>query len=263
MKLKVALIQMDIAFGDPTANFSYVENKFQQIAENGKPDVIVLPELWTTGYDLTRLDEIADNNGEKSLSFISDLAKKYNMNVVAGSIAKETNAGVTNTMLVVDRNGELQKEYSKAHLFRLMNEEKYLLEGNSDGMFTLDNQLCAGVICYDIRFPEWIRTHMLDNTKVLFVVAEWPKPRIDHWRALLISRAIENQCYVVACNRVGTDPNNEFGGNSMIIGPWGQIIAEGKDEETIVYGEVDLEEVEKVRKTIPIFSDRRTDLYRL
>ncbi|MFA9557119.1 carbon-nitrogen family hydrolase [Evansella sp. AB-rgal1] len=263
MKLKISLIQMDISFGNPTKNFSYVEQKFQQAVEAGKPDVIVLPELWSTGYDLTRLDEIADKNGEKSLAFISSLAKKYSVNVVAGSIAKESMDGVTNTMFVVNRNGELQKEYSKAHLFRLMNEEKFLLEGNSDGMFTLDNQLCAGVICYDIRFPEWIRTHMLDNTKVLFVVAEWPKPRIDHWRALLISRAIENQCYVVGCNRVGSDPNNEFGGNSIIIGPWGQIIAEAANEETIVHGDVDLEEVDEVRKTIPIFTDRRTDLYRL
>lgn len=261
--MKLAIVQMDIAFGKPEANFQLVQQRFKEAAAT-KPDVIILPELWSTGYDLTRLDEIADPNAEKTMTFISQLAKEYQVNVVAGSIAKVTSEGVTNTMLVINRQGQFIKEYSKAHLFRLMSEEKYLIEGNADGLFQLDDEKCAGVICYDIRFPEWIRTHMLDGAKVLFVVAEWPKPRIDHWRALLISRAIENQCYVVACNRVGADPNNEFGGNSIIIGPWGQIIAEAnQEEESLLTGEIDFVEVDKVRKAIPIFSDRRTDLYKI
>ncbi|WP_280771234.1 carbon-nitrogen family hydrolase [Salipaludibacillus daqingensis] len=263
MRLNVALVQMDIAFGEPKTNFEFVEEKIHEAASEGETDVIVLPELWSTGYDLASFDEIADVEAEKSISFLSELAKKYHVNLVAGSVAKKSAAGLTNTMLVIDRNGKLEKQYSKAHLFRLMNEEKYLVQGNDDGLFQLDHNKCAGVICYDIRFPEWIRTHMLDNTKVLFVVAEWPKPRIDHWRALLISRAIENQCYVVACNRIGSDPNNEFGGHSIIVSPWGEVIAEAGNEATTLYGEIDVDEVDKVRKTIPIFTDRRVDLYKL
>ncbi|WP_416148028.1 carbon-nitrogen family hydrolase [Salipaludibacillus sp. HK11] len=263
MSLNIALIQMNIAFGDPIKNFNNVESRMKQAVREGNVDVIVLPELWSTGYDLTSLDKIADVEAKKSMAFLSKLAKEYNVNLVAGSVAKRSEEGFTNTMLVINRNGDLVKEYSKAHLFRLMDEEKYLVQGNSDGLFQLENELCAGVICYDIRFPEWIRTHMLDDTKVLFVVAEWPKPRIDHWRALLISRAIENQCYVVACNRVGEDPNNEFGGHSIIVGPWGEVIAEAEEEETILFGKIDMAEVDRVRQTIPIFTDRRTDLYRL
>ncbi|MEM1506410.1 nitrilase-related carbon-nitrogen hydrolase, partial [Domibacillus sp. 8LH] len=124
----------------------------------------------------------------------------------------------------------------------LMDEEEHLVEGSENGIFELAGAKSAGVICYDIRFPEWIRTHMLDNTKVLYVVAEWPAKRIDHWKALLISRAIENQCYVVACNRVGADPNNQFGGHSMVIGPWGEILEEADDQETILYSELDVEQ---------------------
>lgn len=93
------------------------------------------------------------------------------------------------------------------------------------------------------------------------VVAEWPKPRVDHWRSLLISRAIENQCFVMACNRSGSDPNNTFGGHSLIIDPWGTVVAEGGLDEEIVYGEVDFSEVEAIRRQIPIFQDRRPDLY--
>ncbi|TLS38302.1 carbon-nitrogen family hydrolase [Pseudalkalibacillus caeni] len=260
MSLKIALIQYDIVFGNPEKNFRNMESKIEETLEN-KPDIIVLPELWTTGYDLTRLDEIADKNGEKTRGFISALAKKHRVNIVAGSIAKQKEDKVTNTMLVFNRDGELVHEYSKVHLFRLMDEEKYLISGNTTGAFTLEDVPCAGFICYDIRFPEWIRLHAVEGAKVLFVPAEWPEPRTDHWRSLLISRAIENQCYVVACNRAGRDLANEFAGHSMIIGPWGEIIAESGLEETILYGEIEPEEVEKIRKKIPVFEDRRTDLY--
>ncbi|MRG88367.1 carbon-nitrogen family hydrolase [Salinibacillus xinjiangensis] len=262
MTLKAALIQMDIAYGDPQANYRKVKDLIAEAVQH-EVDVVVLPELWTTGYDLTRLDEIADKEGLESLSFLKSLAQEHHVYIIGGSVAKRTQQGVTNTMFVISHTGELLSEYSKAHLFRLMDEEKYLIEGNHSGLFDLNNHKCAGLICYDIRFPEWIRTHMLNNTKVLFVVAEWPEPRIDHWRSLLISRAIENQCYVVACNRVGSDPKNNFGGHSLIIGPWGEIIAEADKDETILYGNIHLEQVDEVRKTIPIFSDRRPDIYKL
>ncbi|WP_053217480.1 carbon-nitrogen family hydrolase [Virgibacillus senegalensis] len=263
MKQTYALIQMDIAFGDPQTNFRHAEEWIRKAVKTSTADTILLPELWTTGYDLTRLDEIADEEAAVTITFLKRLAKELNVNLIGGSVANRVGQATTNTLLVVSRKGDVIKQYSKAHLFRLMDEEKYLTEGNMDGRFVLDNQKSAAVICYDIRFPEWIRTHMVDETKVLYVVAEWPKQRIDHWRALLISRAIENQCFVVACNRAGTDPNNEFGGNSMIIGPWGEIIAEAGQTETILTGTVDVEEVEKIRATIPIYSDRRTDLYKL
>ncbi|WP_102028478.1 carbon-nitrogen family hydrolase [Salirhabdus sp. Marseille-P4669] len=259
--MNIALVQMDIAFGNPEENYEQVKSKVKEAAKHSS--VVVLPELWTTGYDLERLDEIADLNGEKSFAFLSKLAKQNDVHIIAGSIAKRVNNKVTNTLLVVNRHGVLLNEYSKAHLFRLMDEEKYLTEGNDLGTFRLEGTPSAGVICYDIRFPEWIRTHMLNETKILFVVAEWPKPRIDHWRALLISRAIENQCFVVACNRVGADPNNLFGGHSIVIGPWGEVIKEAGEEETILYASIDLKEVDKVRSTIPIFADRRPEIYKI
>lgn len=261
MVLKIALIQMDIHFGDPEANREKVKKLFTHI-NTEKTDVVILPELWNTGYDLSRLDKIADRNGQESIKFLSNLAITYDVNIIAGSIAKQDGSDVTNTMLVINKDGQLIKEYSKAHLFRLMSEDKYLVEGHDKGQFELEGQKSAGVICYDIRFPEWIRTNMLDNTKVLYVVAEWPKPRIDHWRTLLVSRAIENQCYVVACNRVGSDPNNEFGGNSLVISPWGEIIAAAGEDETILFSEIDIKQVDEIRNEIPVFTDRRPDMYK-
>ncbi|WP_077624109.1 carbon-nitrogen family hydrolase [Sediminibacillus massiliensis] len=260
MKIRIALIQMDITFGQPARNKEKVIEKVREAARK-KVDIIVLPELWTTGYDLSRIDEIADQANE-SIDLISKLAKQYQINIVGGSIAKKGPEGVTNTLFVINRQGMLVKDYNKVHLFRLMKEEKYLIEGSDDGLFSLEGIPSAGVICYDIRFPEWIRTHMLANTKMLFVVAEWPEPRIDHWRALLVSRAIENQCFVIGCNRTGEDPANKFGGRSLIVGPWGEMIEEADNSETILYGEIDLADVDKTRSAIPVFTDRRPDLYR-
>lgn len=262
--MKLSLIQMDIAFGKPEENYARVKKRFEEAARE-KPDVIVLPEMWTTGYDLTRLDEIADPDCREARSFLSSLTKKYGINAVGGSVARRTEAGTENTMLVYNRTGDLIKQYSKAHLFRLMNEEKYLIPGNGDGLFTLDGHPSAGVICYDIRFPDWIITHMTGkgkDTKILYVVAEWPAARTDHWRTLLITRAIENQCFVVACNRVGSDPANTFAGHSIVIGPWGEVIVEAGKEETILTAGIDLSEADHVRSKIPVFTDRRPDLYR-
>jgi len=258
--MKISCIQMDICFGDIDANFKKAEGLIEK-AMKDKPDLIVLPELWSTGYDLTRLNVLADYEAKKSIRFLQELAKLHNVHFVGGSVASQTSTGIYNTLLIINNDGELIHTYDKAHLFKLMNEHKFLDSGSSKGSFTLDGQHLAGVICYDIRFPEWLRAHTIEGAEAIFVVAEWPLPRLHHWRSLLIARAIENQCFVIACNRSGTDPENIFAGHSMIINPWGEIITEGDEQEAIVTGTIDLSEVRKVREMIPIFTDRRTDIY--
>lgn len=261
MKWRVVCIQTDIFFGDPEKNIKQIESKLKEAINNEKLDIIVLPELWTTGYDLTRINEIADHEGLNIQEMISNWSRTYNVNIVNGSIAKSTIEGVYNTMYISDRNGNIIHEYSKLHLFKLMDEHHYLKAGQTESLFELEGEACAGFICYDIRFPEWIRKHTISGAKVLFVVAEWPLPRLQHWRTLLIARAIENQCYVVACNRVGKDPNNTFSGHSMIIDPWGEIVAEAGEKDEIISAEIDLQKVTDVRNQIPIFSDRRPNFY--
>jgi len=260
MSLTIACIQLDIAFGNPKKNKGNVQLEIENLLEK-KPDIIVLPELWTTGYDLTRLDEIADSNGTDTKKFISELSQRYNVNIIAGSVAKKTESGVTNTMYVCNRQGQIVSEYSKLHLFRLMDEHLYLQPGETEGMFALEDTVCAGFICYDIRFPEWLRLHACKGAEIMFVVAEWPLPRLHHWRTLLQARAIENQCYVIACNRAGKDPNNTFAGHSMIIDPWGEIICEADEGPGTIIAQIDLDQVKEVRNRIPVFSDRRLDRY--
>jgi omega-amidase len=258
--MKIACVQMDIAFARPKNNFMAVE-KYVSEAAKGGADVIIFPEMWNAGYALTELNRIADENGAKTKELLSYLAKTYEINIVGGSVATKKGTGYYNTMYVSDRSGSIVAQYDKAHLFKLMDEHLYMNEGQSKNLFTLDEIKCGGVICYDLRFPEWIRGHVLDEAKIMFIPAQWPKKRIDHWRILLQARAIENQCYIVAVNRVGSDPNNEFNGHSMVIAPWGELLLGDRTEEGIFYAELDLDEVDRVRKTIPIFQDRRTDLY--
>jgi omega-amidase len=260
MNLKVCCIQFDISFGDPDQNFRIAKERMLEVVGE-KPDIIVLPELWTTGYDLTRLEEIADKNGQHALSFLVEFAKEHHIYIVGGSIAKKAADGVYNTMFVVNPEGQLVGEYSKLHLFKLMDEHHHLRPGTEEGIFKIGNTKCAGLICYDIRFPEWVRKHTTKGAEIVFVVAEWPLPRLSHWRSLLISRAIENQCYVVACNRSGKDPNNIFAGHSIIIDPWGDIIAEADENEANLMAVINTNKVGEVRKQIPIFEDRRPDKY--
>jgi omega-amidase len=260
MKFKIACLQMDIAFGNPNENYQKAEKLIEE-AMKQSPDIIVFPELWTTGYDLTRLDAIADKGAASTIDFFKKAAKKYQVHFVGGSVANQGEQGVKNTLLIINNKGQHVHSYSKLHLFKLMDEHLYLEAGEEKGLFELDHHPFAGVICYDIRFPEWIRAHTSKGAEALFVVAEWPAPRLSHWRSLLIARAIENQAFVIACNRSGHDPNNEFAGHSMIIDPWGEVIAEAGATEEILTAAIELDLVKDIRKQIPIFEDRRPDLY--
>lgn len=263
--MNIALIQSYIEVGDPAANQKRIFDHMEKaMAADPKPDILVLPEMWNTGYALDRIHEIADKEGRETRENLSSFARKHRVQIIGGSIAEKIDEQIYNTMYIFNRQGEQVAKYSKMHLFRLMDEEKHLQAGDEAVTFELEEGLVAGAsICYDIRFPELSRTLALAGAKVLFVPAEWPHPRLNHWRTLLIARAIENQMYVVACNRVGDSGETSFFGHSMIIDPWGEIVAEGGEEEVIIIGNLDSSLTDSVRQRIPVFEDRRPSLYGL
>ncbi|MFC4768592.1 carbon-nitrogen family hydrolase [Effusibacillus consociatus] len=259
-KLRIAIIQMDIAFGHVKANRRHADQLIREAAAKGT-DLVVLPELWTTAYDLTRIHDLADDSGEQTKEQMSQLASSLNINILAGSVAYKQDGKVYNTTLLFDRNGNQTASYSKLHLFRLMEEEQYLHAGTAEGQIQIEGVPCATIICYDLRFPELTRKLALAGAKILFVPAEWPHPRLHHWRTLQVARAIENQMFVVSCNRVGRAGDTEFFGHSMVVDPWGEVLFEAGEEEGIFHVKIDLDLVDSVRKRIPIFEDRRTDMY--
>lgn len=260
---RISIIQLHVDAGNPDANYARMEERLNRAVESVvKPDVLVLPEMWNTGYDLERIDQLADADGERTRAFFSAFCRKHRVNVLAGSVAvKRPEGGVTNTLLCFGKDGQVIAEYSKIHLFRLMNEHLHLQAGDTVCRFDLEDVSAGAMICYDIRFPELARKLALGGAQVLFVPAEWPHPRLHHWRTLLQARAIENQMYVVACNTVGDSGGSSFFGHSMVIDPWGEVIAEAGEGETILEADIDLSLVEDVRGRIPVFADRRPPLY--
>ncbi|WP_343223627.1 carbon-nitrogen family hydrolase [Paenibacillus oenotherae] len=262
-KLKLALVQMHVEAGNPDYNFEKLEERLEEAVSAGadKPDLIMLPEMWNTGYALEQIQELADDAGARTKAMLSAFSRKHGIQLLAGSIAEGKPDGVYNTSYVFDGNGEIGAEYSKIHLFRLMDEEKHLQAGDRLGKLNVAGSHAGMMICYDIRFPELARKLALDGAKLLFVPAQWPNPRLHHWRTLLMARAIENQMFVIACNRCGTSGASSFFGHSIIIDPWGEIVAEAGEDEVIVRAEIDLSLVDAVRAKIPVFEDRRPSLY--
>ena len=258
--LRVALAQIDIQFGDPDANYAQVQTAVERAADQAV-DVVVLPEMWNTGYALKRLNVLADDEGQRTQKLLSTLAKRFKVNIVGGSVAVARDGHYYNEMLVVNRQGALLSRYDKVHRFGLMAEDQYITAGQSENLFPIDDVPAMGVICYDIRFPEWLRKMAAQGPKVIFVSAEWPTVRLPQWRLLLQARAIENQAFVVAVNRVGSDPDNNFGGQSLVIDPLGQIQAIAGAHAQLVTAKLDLAQVDTVRGQIPVFEDRRPELY--
>ncbi|ECB9543359.1 carbon-nitrogen family hydrolase [Listeria monocytogenes] len=257
---KLALCQTDVVFKYPDANYARIEKAIVEAAKNGA-DIAVLPEMWNTGYAFNELAGVADLNGERTKEFLATLSEKHQIAIIGGSVSISEGTKFSNTMYAFDKYGGLLSSYKKVHLFQLMNEHLYLEAGNDKNLFRLDGVSCAGFICYDIRFPEWIRKHTSEGSEVIFVSAQWPAERVTQWEQLLIARAIENQAFVVAVNRVGDDPNNHFNGHSLVIDPLGNIVAHGGEDEGNIYAEIDLKLVAETRGIIPVFTDRRPELY--
>lgn len=257
--MRVCALQMDVKAGDRTANHATVSRLVSESVSLCSPDVIVLPELWSTGYALGLAVELADEADDSQ--FLAGLTREYGLAFAGGSVLATERGKVFNRSQVIDREGGYVASYDKVHLFRLMEEDKYLAPGTSASLFKLGGMNCASVICYDIRFCELPRKLAVQGAELLFVSAEWPIPRVEHWRTLLRARAIENQLYVVACNRCGITGGTEFAGRSAIIAPDGTVLAEAGTGEEVIWADIELDAVRCVRSTIPVFDDRVPELY--
>ena len=264
MKLRVGVLQLDISAGDREHNFRKVKDWMGSFyVPSDLTTAIVLPELWSTGYALDRAEELADPEGAEAAEFLGEIAKEYGVWFAGGSVLASTKEGFVNRAQVINPQGDLAAWYDKVHLFRLMGEDKRLVGGEKSCLFGLEGVRAGCVTCYDIRFCEWVRTYALKGAQVLFISAEWPTARVDHWKTLLRARAIENQIYIAACNRCGTSGKTPFPGASMILGPRGEVYFEGEDREQIAFATIELDEIKEARELITVFEDRRPELYSL
>ncbi len=262
--LTVALAQMNVAVGNPDTNLQTARGMAERAASEGA-ELLLFPELWGSGYDLNHAHDHATTTAHGLFAEMAAMAQQYKMWVggsLLGKIDDQPAPNPYNLFALFTPDGTLAAHYAKTHLFRLMDEEKWLSPGAARTTVDLPWGKAGMAICYDLRFPELFRKYALQGARLMLLPSEWPKPRLAHWRTLLRARAIENQCYVLACNRVGQDPNGTtFFGHSAVIDPWGETLVEGDTEEVLLTTTLDLDVVEDVRRRIPVFQDRRLELY--
>ena len=246
--MKVSVIQMNMRSLESKANFDRAEALVRRaVGENG-PDVVVLPETWNTGFmPAGDLAAASDEDAKAVRARFSPLARELNVNIVAGSVSNRRGGKIYNTACVFDRAGACEVYTPGDHLVT----------------FTLDGVRCGLLICYEVRFPELWRTLALRGAQVMFLPAQWTAARQYHWETLTAARAIENQLFVVSCNACGERDGTLYGGFSRILDPLGAVLAQGGGEEEIVTADLDLSSIAPLRARVPVFHDRRPELYRL
>ncbi len=257
--LKAGIVQLDVRLGDIRAN---VRNAIAGIAGLGKRGarLAVLPELWASGFDNKRIAEHADRTPEIIETIASEAAR--HKTVIAGSLAEICGNAVCNTLVVIDSDGSIAGRYAKVHLFSATGEDRYFARGDSWTVCETSIGRLGLLICYDLRFPELSRILALNGAECLVVCAQWPAERISHWETLARARAIENQIFLLASNRCGSDPNIVYGGRSLVVSPTGEILASGHDQKPdIIDAILDRSVMEKFRTRIPCLDERVPDVY--
>ncbi len=258
--LKITLVQCPLAWENPDANLKNFDSLLKK-EKTGDTDVIVLPEMFTTGFTM-KPEKNAEKHEGKGLLWMKQKAKELNTHIT-GSICVEENTKYYNRLYFVDASGKYQT-YNKRHLFRMGNEDRHYEAGKEKIIVNVKGWKISPIVCYDIRFPVWSRNSWKKNKDelvadydVLICVANWPEARNYAWKQLLIARAIENQCYVVAVNRIGADGSIIMhAGDSMVINPLGEIISKTKaHQESVETITLDYEFLQALRKKFPVGLD--------
>jgi predicted amidohydrolase len=260
--MRVAAIQTDLAWESPELNRRKLQPRIVDAAAAGAR-LIALPEMWPTGFSL-RPEAVAEPEEGPSERFLADMARASGA-AVCGSIAQVRPRGgrARNVFVCVLPDGTLHR-YAKIHPFRFGGETERYDGGDELASFTVDGVRVTPLVCYDLRFPE-LWAIAAPTTDLFVVVANWPRARAAHWRALLVARAIETQAYVLGVNRVGAGGGLDYDGDSALVSPLGELLADAFGRgavETTVAGDVDPAHVADVRARFPFLADRRPDIYR-
>ena len=252
--LNIGLAQFDISWEDPEANFRHLS---RSIPENPGLDLLLLPEMWSTGFSM-RPETIAEHAPGPALTWMLEHSQKLNL-AIGGSIAVAEDGRYYNRFYFVNTDGVIHY-YNKRHLFSYGHEDQYYAEGKERQVFEFLGWRIRPVVCYDLRFPVWCRNDQ--EYDLMLVVANWPSARIHHWDALLRGRAIENQSYIAAVNRTGRDGNGlEYPGHSCILDMNGSTILDMNDRQGIQSAAIELGALRQHREQYRFLQDR--DMFEL
>jgi predicted amidohydrolase len=253
--MRAASVQIGVVENDKAAT---VEKAVEKVRRCKGADLIILPELWNIGFmSFDRYRSEAEGKNGLTLSRLKETAREVKAHLHTGSFVEEEGGKYYNSSYLISPQGEILANYRKLHLFGYNSKERQIL---SPGMDVVVARTPIGnfglATCYDLRFPELFRRMVEKGAEVFLVCSAWPYPRLEHWIMLNRVRALENQCFLVSANSVGMNESSHFVGHSMMVNPWGIILASGGDEEVILRSEIDLEEVKKARDHFPALADR-------
>ncbi|MGR3311179.1 MAG: carbon-nitrogen hydrolase family protein [Candidatus Brocadiales bacterium] len=235
--------------------------------------VVILPEMFNCYTTMAAMVRCAENVNGPTINALTKKAKENKINIICGSIFEkaEKDGRAYNASVALNSEGEILEIYRKIHLFDVdisgqvtFKESQGVASGNKIVTVEIEGFTAGITICYDLRFPELFRTLTLRGAQIIFMPSAFTAATGRfHWEALLKARAIENQVYIVAANQFGTHPNGlKSYGRSMIIDPYGRVIAEaGTDGETVITSTLDMDLMENTRKEMPLLQHRRGDLY--
>lgn len=250
--MKIALIQSTLFWENPSANRNYFDEKINSISE--KVDLIVLPEMFTTGFTLSP-EAVAETMEGTTILWLQSLAKARNFAITGSLIIKE-NGKFHNRLVFVFPSGEIQF-YDKKHLFTLAGEDKVYDSGKQKLIVDYLGWKICPLICYDLRFPVFSRN--VENYDILIYVANWPKTRITAWDILLKARAVENMCYTIGVNRMGQDNNHfEYVGHSQTVDFLGNYMLSPIENEGVFMASLNKEKLIETRKKLGFLNDKDT-----
>lgn len=249
--MKIGLVQYNPVWENKEENKSKLDKLVSESEE--KYSLLIFPEMTLTGFTM-KSAEFAEEEGGASCLYFSELAKRLNTEVIAGFIEK-ADSKIYNSLVHFDGRGQLISKYRKIHPFSFSGENLHYTRGEKPVISSMDDWKIGLSICYDLRFPELFRTYAKERAGLMVVIANWPVRRIEHWKALIKARAIENQCYIAAVNRVGTDPGNSYNGFSSIISPLGEELVALEDIETVSGADISLDTLSDIRKRLPFLND--------
>ena len=248
--MKTALIQIPLVWEDPKTNRSCIEEKINSIEEG--TDLIVLPEMFTTGFTM-QPERVAENMQGETIVWMQSLAKAKNC-AITGSLVIIEDKKYYNRLLFVFPSGEIQY-YNKRHLFTLAGEDKSYTKGTQKLIIEYRGWKICPLICYDLRFPVFARN--AEEYDILLYVANWPTIRIQAWDTLLKARAVENMSYSIGVNRVGTDEKEyDYSGHSQVVDFLGNYTIAPQEASGVFYAQLDKETLEKTRTKLGFLNDQ-------
>ena len=259
--MKIALVSLNQSWENKNENKQKVEKTLNLITEHCSDiNLVVYPEMTLTGFTMESQKVKEDEHSSETITFFKEQAKKHKVSLAFGVVLSKGEKA-TNNLVVVSEQGVLAT-YAKIHPFSYAGENDYYQAGDELKKLTIGGATIGLTICYDLRFPELYQAYSKDCS-VILNIANWPERRVSHWRALNKARAIENQVFMIAVNRIGTDGKGlQYVFSSHIVSPYGEELKGTSLSEEVVVYDLNLEEVAQYRAEFPVKNDRKITLYK-